>query len=95
MKRVLFLIFAFLSSISLAYAAVNINTATVGELEAVKGLGPSKAKAIVDYRAKNGPFKAVDELKNVKGLGEKSVAKLKNELSIAGTATSASPSAKK
>ncbi|PKO92333.1 MAG: competence protein ComE [Betaproteobacteria bacterium HGW-Betaproteobacteria-10] len=95
MKRFLFLICALLSSISLAYAAVNINSATVGELEAVKGLGPSKAQAIVDYRAKNGPFKSVDDLKKIKGFGEKSVAKLKSELSTADGAMPVNSGAKK
>ncbi|MDP3636085.1 MAG: helix-hairpin-helix domain-containing protein [Azonexus sp.] len=94
MKRFLFLICAFLSSISLAFAAININTATVDELETVKGLGPSKAQAIIDHRSKNGPFKSLDDLKNVKGFGDKSVAKLKSELSVAGGAKPASSTAK-
>ncbi len=69
---------------SLAFAAVNINTATAGELDGVKGIGPSKAQAIVDYRSKHGPFKSLDDLKNVKGFGDKSIARLKGELSVAG-----------
>jgi len=52
-----------------SWAAVNINTATQSELEGVKGLGPSKAKAIIEYREKNGPFKSVDDLDKVKGFG--------------------------
>jgi competence protein ComEA len=63
-------------------AAVNINTATQSELEAVKGLGPSKAKAIISYREANGGFKSMDELDNVKGFGKASVDKLKDELSV-------------
>lgn len=63
-------------------AAVNINTATQSELEAVKGLGPSKAKAIITYREANGDFKTLDELDNVKGFGKASVNKLKDELSV-------------
>jgi competence protein ComEA len=63
-------------------AAVNINTATQSELEAVKGLGPSKAKAIISYREANRGFKTVDELDNVKGFGKASVDKLKSELSV-------------
>jgi len=82
MKRVLTLLFVLFSSISLAYAAVNLNTASVDELDAVKGIGPNKAKAIVDYRAKNGSFKSVDDLKGVKGFGDKSVAKLRSELTV-------------
>lgn len=65
-----------------AYAAVNLNTATQAELEAVKGIGPSKAKAIIAYREKNGGFKSVDELVNVKGFGKASVEKLKGEFEV-------------
>ncbi|WP_018508673.1 ComEA family DNA-binding protein [Thiobacillus thioparus] len=65
-----------------AYAAVNINTATQSELEAVKGLGPAKAKAIITYREAHGSFKSLDELDNVKGFGSSSVEKLKGELSV-------------
>jgi len=66
-----------------AIAAVNINTATQSELEAVKGLGPEKAKAIIMYREANGNFKHLDELDKVKGFGKASVEKLKAELSVA------------
>jgi competence protein ComEA len=72
-----------------SWAAVNINTATQSELESVKGLGPSKAKAIIDYREKNGAFKSLDDLDKVKGFGKASVEKLKGELSV----DSAKPSA--
>lgn len=65
-----------------AWAAVDINTATQSELEAVKGIGPAKAKAIVGYREKNGPFKSIDSLAEVKGFGKASVAKLKGELTV-------------
>ncbi len=97
MKRVLMSIMLFLASISLAFAAVNLNTATVDELDAVRGIGPSKAKAIVDYRSKNGPFKSVDDLKSVKGFGDKSVDKLRAELTVGEAAASApaKPAAKK
>lgn len=90
MKHLLSFLAIALSSINLACAAVNINTASKEELDAVKGISPAKAQAIVDYRSKNGPFKSLDELKKVKGFGEKSVAKLNNELSVAGTSTDTS-----
>jgi len=67
---------------SSAFAAVNINSATQSELEAVKGLGPAKAKAIITYREAHGNFKSVDELDNVKGFGSASIEKLKGELSV-------------
>lgn len=65
-----------------AFAAVNINTATQSELEAVGGVGPAKAKAIISYREANGGFKSLDELDNVKGFGKASIDKLKGELSV-------------
>jgi competence protein ComEA len=85
MKRLITFLVIALGSIHLAFAAVNINTATVEELDAVKGITPAKAKAIVDYRSNNGPFKTLDDLKAVKGFGDKSVAKLKDELVIGET----------
>jgi competence protein ComEA len=65
-----------------AFAVVNINTATQSELEAVKGLGPAKAKAIIAYREANGNFKSVDELDKVKGFGRASIEKLQEELTV-------------
>jgi competence protein ComEA len=49
--------------------AINLNTASVGELESLPGIGPQTAKAIVDHRSKNGPFLSVDELLGVRGIG--------------------------
>jgi competence protein ComEA len=65
------------------FATVDINSATAAELEAVKGIGPAKAKAIVDER-KNGLFKSVADLKRVKGFGDKTIKKLEPELTVGG-----------
>jgi len=65
-----------------ALASVNINTATQSELEAVKGVGPAKAKAIIEYRETNGKFKTLDELDNVKGFGKATIEKLRGELTV-------------
>ena len=70
-----------------AFAAVNINTATKSELESLKGVGPSKAQAIIDYRTKNGPFKSTDDLNNVPGFGDKTTAKLKPSVTVSGKTT--------
>lgn len=70
-----------------AWAAVNINTATQAQLEGLKGIGPAKAKAIVDYRTKNGPFKTVDELEKVPGIGPAILGKIKPEVSVSGETT--------
>lgn len=65
-----------------AWAAVDLNSATQSELEAVKGIGPAKAKAIIEYREKNGPYQSVDDLVAVKGLGKASVDKLRDQLEV-------------
>ncbi|WP_088066919.1 helix-hairpin-helix domain-containing protein [Gottfriedia luciferensis] len=53
--------------------AIDINHATQEELEKIPGIGPSKAKNILDYIEKNGPFTSVDQLESVNGIGKKSV----------------------
>ena len=62
---------------------VNINTADAETISAeLKGIGLSKAKAIVDYRTKHGPFRSVDDLSLVKGIGEKTVDKLRADIEV-------------
>ncbi|WP_150923271.1 MULTISPECIES: ComEA family DNA-binding protein, partial [Bacteria] len=82
MKKFLFAALSVLTA-SLSLAAVNINTASPSELEALPGIGPAKAKAIADYRQQHGAFKSVEELKNVKGIGEGIFSKLKAEATVA------------
>jgi competence protein ComEA len=89
MKKMLgSLILGLLFSVS-AWAAVDLNSATQSELETVKGIGPAKAKQIVEYRQKNGPFQSVDALADVKGFGKASVARFKGELMVGGDAKAA------
>jgi competence protein ComEA len=58
-------------------SVVNLNTATLAQLEALPGLGAAVARRILEYREKNGNFKKIEDLMNVKGIGEKSFLKLK------------------
>ncbi len=66
-----------------ATASVNINTATAADLQKLPGIGAATATRIVEYRQKNGPFKKVEELMNIRGIGEKSFLKLKPLITVA------------
>ncbi|STZ77264.1 ComEA family DNA-binding protein [Bergeriella denitrificans] len=95
MKKILFTALAALAA-SFSLASVNINTASQSELEALPGVGPAKAKAIVEYRKQHGAFKSTEELKNVKGIGEGIYSKLKNEATVGTPARKpAAPAVKK
>ena len=84
MLKKLFLAVLASLSFSFALAAVDLNTATVEQLSTLKGIKAKKATAIVEYRQKNGAFKSVDDLKNVPGIGQKTVDKLRSELTVGG-----------
>ena len=62
---------------------VNLNTATSAQLETLPGIGPATAQRILEYRQKNSGFKKVEDLMNVRGVGEKSFLKLKPLVSVA------------
>jgi competence protein ComEA len=61
---------------------VNINTATAEELDALPGIGPTKAQAIIDYRNQNGPFKSIEDIENVKGIKEGEFGKIKDMIRV-------------
>lgn len=63
-------------------AKVNINTATLEELDKLTGIGPATAQKIIDYRTQNGPFKTVEDLKNVAGIGDAKFENIKEEIDI-------------
>ena len=65
-----------------AVATINLNTATAAELEKLPGIGQKVAARIVEYRQKNGPFKKVEELMNVQGIGEKSFLQFRSQLTV-------------
>ena len=66
---------------------VNVNTASVGELERLPGIGPSVAQRIVEHREKNGAFKSVEDLMLVRGIGEKSFERIKPYVATSGSTT--------
>ncbi|GAB6074869.1 ComEA family DNA-binding protein [Nautilia lithotrophica] len=77
MKKFLIL---FLFVISL-FAKININTATMQELHSLKGIGHIKAVAIMEYRKKH-PFKKIEDIMKVKGIGKKTFEKIKDEIEV-------------
>jgi competence protein ComEA len=91
MNKVLTILVAFMAAMNFAFAAIDINTATQAELDKLPGIGPVKAKAIVEDRAKNGPFKSIDDLKRVKGIGGKTFDELKGQISVGGSKAVAKP----
>src|SRR5437867_3740081 len=61
---------------------VNVNTATVEDLTSLPGIGPSYAKRIMEYREKNGPFKRVEDLLNVQGIGDKTLERIRDKVTV-------------
>lgn len=87
----LFLALVLMPLVGLATSPIDINTADVQTLAALKGIGPQKAQAIVEYRQKHGPFKSVGDLLKVKGVGEKTLAANRDKVMVgAGAAESTS-----
>jgi competence protein ComEA len=82
MKKSLIAALAMMVLSSVAFAAVDINTASEKDLSAVKGVGKSHAKSIVEYRMKHGSFKTLNDLEKVPGFSAKKVAKLSKELTV-------------
>lgn len=88
MKKLLLILVSVLAFSVSAWAAVDLNTASQAELETVKGIGPTKAKAIIEFRKKNGNFKSTDDLGKVPGFGKKTLDKVKKDITV-GNATAA------
>lgn len=67
---------------------MDINTANQADLETIKGIGPVKARAIIEHRNKHGVFKSVEDLVYVKGIGDGTLKKLGDQVSVGETAIS-------
>jgi len=61
---------------------VNLNTATLDQLQTLPGIGPAMAKRVVEYRTKVGKFTKIEEILNVKGIGEKRFQQMKDRLVV-------------
>ncbi len=83
MKKLFLTVMVLVFLATAAFAKVNVNTATVTELETLNGIGPAKAEAIVKYREANGNFKYKEDLELVKGIGGKLVDKISDEIEVA------------
>lgn len=78
------IVMALLTASGVAFAGdrVDINKASAAELQALKGIGAKTAQAIVEYRNAHGAFKSVDDLKHVKGIGEKKLSRIEDEVKV-------------
>ena len=84
----------FLAPLAVFGEPININTADAGAIaKALNGIGPAKAKAIVTYRDKNGPFKSVDQLAMVEGITQKLIDKNRTDIRLGADKAPAAPAA--
>ena len=66
---------------------VNVNTATTEQLQLLPGIGPARARAIIEHRKNSGSFKSVDELKQIDGIGDRALAQIRSHCAVEGKTT--------
>jgi len=76
--KMLWVLFLFAAGL---FAKININTATIKELSSLKGIGEVKASLIIKYRQQH-PFKKIEDIMKVKGIGIKTFDKIKDEIEV-------------
>jgi competence protein ComEA len=94
MKRLFLVLVMSVAFGGAAVAAVNINTATKEELTSLKGIGSDRAQDIIDYRTKNGPFKTVDDLQKVPGIGPGFMKRIRSQITTTGKTVIETPAGK-
>jgi len=94
MKRLFLILVLWVAFGGAAIATVNINTATKEELTSLKGVGGERAQDIIDYRTKNGPFKSVDDLQKVPGIGPGFMKRIRSQISTTGKTVIETPAGK-
>jgi competence protein ComEA len=82
MKKIIVLCLSMLLWTAVAFAGVNINTASVAELNSLPHIGHTKAQAIIDYRNEHGAFKTKEQVTDVKGIGSKTFEKIKDQIDL-------------
>ncbi|MCC5797787.1 MAG: helix-hairpin-helix domain-containing protein [Methylophaga sp.] len=76
------LAFSLATGVAFAADKINLNTATAEQLEMLDGVGPSTAANIIEYREANGGFQSIDEVVNVRGIGDKKAAQLAEQVTV-------------
>jgi len=82
MKNILIVFVMFVMFVGQSIAAVDINSATQAELETLQGIGPAKARAIIEYREENGSFSSIEGLVAVDGIGPGTMKQLGDSITV-------------